>query len=166
MAQMCGGGIGGLGDAFGGCGLYVDAIAVIVLRGCTNVPAVDAFTGPGAADSLDFIDKDSSVGWCKGQAIEIVGAVELGFGGNARVNARRPEKIECGYHLLNEAATQMDGKIGVNAGQARKEMTFPCVDSFFGGVSAMDVVRRKLVVKRDGFYVVCEAKGTFVVYDF
>ena len=40
----------------------------------------------------------------------------------------------------------MDGKMGVNSGKAGKEMTFPSVDRFFGGVSAMDVGRRKLVV--------------------
>ena len=53
----------------------------------------------------------------------------------------------------------MDGEIGVNAGQAGNEMTFPSVDSFFGGVSDMDVGRRKLVVKRDGLHVAFDAVG-------
>ena len=57
----------------------------------------------------------------------------------------------------------MDGKIGVNAGQAGKEMAFPIVDSFSGGVLAMDVGRHKLVVKRNGFHVAFEAVGAFVV---
>ena len=59
----------------------------------------------------------------------------------------------------------MDGKIGINTGQADKEMTFPGVDSFFGGVSAMDVGRHKLVFKRNGLHVGFEAVGTFVVQD-
>ena len=60
----------------------------------------------------------------------------------------------------------MDGKIGVNAGQAGKEVTFPSVDSFFGDVSAMYVRRRKLVGKRDVFHVAFEALGAFFVQDF
>ena len=59
----------------------------------------------------------------------------------------------------------MDGKIGVNAGQAGKKMIFPSVDSFFGGVSVMDVRRRKLVVKRDGLCEAFEALGAFIVQD-
>ena len=59
----------------------------------------------------------------------------------------------------------MDGKIGVNDGQAEREMTFPSVNSFFGSVSVMDVGRRKLLVKHDGLYVEFEAVGTFVVQD-
>ena len=60
----------------------------------------------------------------------------------------------------------MDGKIGVNAGQAGKEVTFPSVDRFFGGVSAMDVRQCKLVGKRDGLHVAFEDLGEFVVQDF
>ena len=48
--------------------------------------------------------------------IKIVGAIELSFGGKARFDAGRLEYIECGFCLGNEAAPQMDGKIGVNAG--------------------------------------------------
>ena len=97
--------------------------------------------------------------------IELVGVVELGFVGKARVDAGRLEKIEVGFRLGNEAAPQMDGKIRVNNGQAGKEMTFPSFDSFFGGVSAMDVGRRKLVVKLDGLHVAFEAVGAFIVQD-
>ena len=57
----------------------------------------------------------------------------------------------------------MDGKIGVNAGQVGKEMTFPSVDRFSGGVGAMDVRRRKLSGKRDGLHVAFEAMGAVVV---
>ena len=56
----------------------------------------------------------------------------------------------------------MDGKIRVNAGQAGKEVTFPSVDSFFGGVSAMDVRRCKLVGERVGLHVAFEDLGEFV----
>ena len=59
----------------------------------------------------------------------------------------------------------MDWKIGINTGQADKEMTFPGVDSFFGGVSAMNVRRRKLVGERDGLHVAFESLGEFVVQD-
>ena len=59
----------------------------------------------------------------------------------------------------------MDGKIGVNSGQAGKEMTFLSVDSFLGRVSAMDVGRRKLVRKRDELHAAFEAVGAFVVLD-
>ena len=118
----------GLGDAFRGRGRYVDAVAAIVLGGCADVPVVDAVTGPGAADGRGFMDKDSSAGWCKGRVIEIVEAVELDFVRKAWVDARWPENIECGCRLRNEAAPQMDGKIGVNTGQAGTEMKFPSVD--------------------------------------
>ena len=50
--------IDGLGNAFGGCGRYVDAVAAIVLGGCDDVPAIDATTDPGVADGRDFVDKD------------------------------------------------------------------------------------------------------------
>ena len=70
--------IDGLGDAFGGRGRYVDAVAAIVLRGCANVPAVDAVTDPGAADRRVLMEKDLSAGWCKGRAIEIIDTVEMG----------------------------------------------------------------------------------------
>ena len=59
----------------------------------------------------------------------------------------------------------MDRKIGVNAGQAGKEVKISSVDSFFSCVSAMDVRRRKLVSKHDGFHVAFEALGTFVIKD-
>ena len=64
--RKCGKQIDGLGDAFGGRGRYVDAVAAILLGVCANVPAVDDVTGPGVADSRGFMDKDSSEGWCKG----------------------------------------------------------------------------------------------------
>ena len=57
----------------------------------------------------------------------------------------------------------MDGKIGVNAGQAGKEMKFPSVDIFFEGVSAMDVGRRKLLGKCSGMHAEFESMGAFVV---
>ena len=59
----------GLGDAFGGRGCYVDAVADIVLGGCADVSAVEAVTGLGAADGRGFIDKDSSAWWSKERAI-------------------------------------------------------------------------------------------------
>ena len=99
-----GGGFDSLGDAFGGLLWYVDAVSAIVIKVCANVPAVNAMTGTGAADGQDFIEKDSSAGWCKGRAIQIVGAVELGFGGNLRVDAVRRENIESGCRLGNKAA--------------------------------------------------------------
>ena len=74
---IVGGEIEGLGDAFSGHGRYIDAVAAIVLWECADVPAIDSVTGPGAADGRCFIDKYLSDGWCKGRAIEIVGAVEL-----------------------------------------------------------------------------------------
>ena len=79
----------GLGDAFGSRGRYVDAVAAIVPGGCADIPAVDTVTGLGTADGRGFMDNDLSAGWCKGRAIEIVGAVELGFGGKAWVDAGR-----------------------------------------------------------------------------
>ena len=59
----------------------------------------------------------------------------------------------------------MDGKTRVNTGQSGKEMTFPSVDSFFGGVSAMNVGRRKLVVKRNGLHVTFDAVEALVSQD-
>ena len=59
----------------------------------------------------------------------------------------------------------MDRKIGVDAGQAGKEVTFPSGDSNFGGVSEMGVGRRKLVGKRNGLHVAFEALGGFIVHD-
>ena len=59
----------------------------------------------------------------------------------------------------------MDGKIGVNDGEAGKEVTFPRVDSFFDSISVMDVGRHKLVGECDGLHVVFESLGAFVVQD-
>ena len=59
----------------------------------------------------------------------------------------------------------MDGRIGVNAGQAGKEVTFPSVNSFFGGVSAIDVRWRKLVGKCNVLHVEFKALGELVVQD-
>ena len=59
----------------------------------------------------------------------------------------------------------MDGKVRVNAGQSGKEVTFPSVDRFFGGVSAMDVRWRKLVGKRDGLHVAFDPLGAFIFQD-
>ena len=160
---IVGGEINAIGDAFGGRVRYADTVAAIVLGRCTNVPAVNTVTVPGAADGRGFMDKDLIAGWCKGASIDIVGAVELGFGKKARVDTGWPEKIECGSCLGNEAGPQMDGTIRVNAVQAGKEMTFPSVDRFFGGVSVIDVGRQKLVVNRDGLHVAFEAMGIFVV---
>ena len=52
MGEKC----NGLGNEFGGRGRYVDTVAAIVLRGYANVPAVEAVTGPGAADGWGFMD--------------------------------------------------------------------------------------------------------------
>ena len=60
----------------------------------------------------------------------------------------------------------MDRKIGVDAGQAGKEVTFPSVNRISGGVSAMEVGRRKLVGKRNRLHVAFEALGAFVVQGF
>ena len=54
--RNCGGKFNGLGDAFGGRGRYVDAVAAIVLGGCANVPAINTVTGAGAADVRGFMD--------------------------------------------------------------------------------------------------------------
>ena len=45
-----------IGNAFGGRGRYVDVVSAIFLRCCADVPAVDAVTGPGAADDQGFMD--------------------------------------------------------------------------------------------------------------
>ena len=62
--RNCGGKFEGIGDAFGGRGRYVDAVAEIVLGGCADVTAVDAVTGPGAAVlELNLVDvHDHSAG--------------------------------------------------------------------------------------------------------
>ena len=52
----CGEKFNSLGDALGGRGWYVDAVAAVALGGCVNVPAVDAVTGPGATDGRGFMD--------------------------------------------------------------------------------------------------------------
>ena len=88
--RNCGGKLNGIGNAFGGRGRYVDAVAVKVIVECANVPAINAVTGPGVADGQGIVDKYSSAGWCKGRAIEIVSAVELGFGRKARVDEGWP----------------------------------------------------------------------------
>ena len=59
----------------------------------------------------------------------------------------------------------MDGKILANAGQSGKEVTFPSVDSFFGGVSAMDVRQSELLGERNGLHAKFEALGEFIVQD-
>ena len=59
----------------------------------------------------------------------------------------------------------MDGKIGVNAGQAGKEMTFPSVDIFFDGVGTMDMRRHNLEGKRDGLHVTFDAMRALIVQD-
>ena len=48
--------INGLGDMFGRRGRYVNVVALVVLGVCTDVPAVDAVTGSGAADGRGFMD--------------------------------------------------------------------------------------------------------------
>ena len=50
----------GLGNAFGGRGRYVDAVAAIVFESGANVPVVDARTGPGATNLWYFMDKHAS----------------------------------------------------------------------------------------------------------
>ena len=54
--RNCGGKLNGIGNAFGGRGRYVDAVAAIVIGVCANIPAVDAVTGPGASDRQVFMD--------------------------------------------------------------------------------------------------------------
>ena len=53
----------------------------------------------------------------------------------------------------------MDGKIGVNASQSSKKVTFPSLDIFFSRVSAMKVGRRKLLDKCDGLHVAFDTIG-------
>ena len=54
--RNCGGKINGLDGAFSGCGRYVNAVAAMVLRGCADVPAVDAVTVPGVVNGRGFMD--------------------------------------------------------------------------------------------------------------
>ena len=40
--------------------------------------------------------------------VEVIGVVDLGFGGKARVDAGQLEQIECGYRLGNKTTPQME----------------------------------------------------------
>ena len=81
------------GDVVGGRGRDVDAVSAIAFGSGANVSAINAVTGLGAADCRVFLDKHAHSGWGKRLGIEVVGDVELGFGGKAQVDAGRPDHI-------------------------------------------------------------------------
>ena len=72
----------------------VDAVAPVVFRGATDVPAVDAVGGPSASMVGCIVHKDFCARRSKRGAIEIEGSVELGFGGQAWVNVGGAQQIE------------------------------------------------------------------------
>jgi hypothetical protein len=49
---------------------------------------------PGCAVGGFVVDEDANAGWCDGSPIEIVAAVELGVGGELRVDAGAAEEVE------------------------------------------------------------------------
>ena len=70
-SEIVGKKIDGLGDAFGSRGRYVDALAAILIGGCTDVPAVNAVTGPGAADDWDSWTRIQVLGGARGERLKL-----------------------------------------------------------------------------------------------
>jgi hypothetical protein len=49
---------------------------------------------PGCAVGGFVVDEDANAGWCDGSPIEIVATVELGVGGELRIDAGAVEEVE------------------------------------------------------------------------
>ena len=62
----------GLGD--------VDCVALIGLGRKSDIPAVYALGGPGAALGGCFVEDNFGTQWCQRGTVEIEGAVEVGLG--------------------------------------------------------------------------------------
>jgi len=75
----------GLGD--------VHFIALVVFWGASNVPAINALDCPGAPLLRILVDKNSCAGRRKRSLIEVKGAAELCFGGEAQIDAPETDKI-------------------------------------------------------------------------
>ena len=83
-----------VGVAFSASLSDVGPIAAIVMRNRANVPAGGAVADVGFADRGLLMHNDFGAEGTEWRAVKVEGAMELGVGGQAWVDARGAEQIE------------------------------------------------------------------------
>jgi hypothetical protein len=131
----------GFGDAFSSSFGDVDAVTAIMLRGHTDVPAVDTMWIPGASIGWSFMHKHLAARRCKRGAIVIKQTIELRVRQELGVDARRSQQVECCCRLFGQPTPKVHWKIGMHTGETRDEVAFLDVDGFFRSIGAVHVGR-------------------------
>ena len=127
--------------SFRPCAGHIDAVASVVFWGRSEIPPIDTMRCPSSTVGWSFMYQDSSARWGKWRAVEIKSAIELRFGRQTGVDARRTHEIQSCSRLRNQTTPKVHGKSGVKTGEAGNEVAFPGVDGFFGGIGAVHVGR-------------------------
>jgi hypothetical protein len=146
---------GGLGDPY--------AVAAVVMHSWREIPAFDGMRCPGVSDCRLDVNEDAGPRWGQRRAIVVEGAVDLGIGREARVDAGAAEKVEGDEGLWKETIPKVQGKVGVGAAEASNEMIFERPNGTFGGIASVDAGRGELEVDVDAGDVLAEGEGSFVV---
>ena len=101
---------------------------------------------PGFADGWLLVDENSGSWWREWRAVEVEGAVDLGVGGEAWVDAGAAEQVEGDEGLWEESIPEIEREIGVGAAEAGDEVVLKGTDGPFGGITAMNVRRGELEI--------------------
>ena len=70
------------------------------------------------------MDEDFGAGGGKGCLVVVEGAVELGFGREFGVDARRAHEIEGGDGLVKKAAPEMKWEVGISGAEQGNQVIF------------------------------------------
>jgi hypothetical protein len=84
----------GVSCAFAGCFFYPDGVAVIMVHGCSNVPAIDNMGSPSATNGGFFMDHHASSWRGEWRLVEIESAMNLRVGGLLEIDPGASEEIE------------------------------------------------------------------------
>ena len=129
----------GVGDALTtGVGHQNSDAAVVVWR-VGEIPRFGGVVSPRAALVGFHVDENLHAEGSHGSSIEKEGAFKCFGGGEEGVLMTRAEHVECGIALFGEAAPVRNGEGLWEAGNARKEVIFPCAYRPFRRISAMHV---------------------------
>jgi hypothetical protein len=134
-----------------------------MLESWTQVETAFGVGCPCASSRWFFMDEDANTGRCEWRLVEIEDAINLGLGGETRVDARGPEEVQSEKRLREQPVPKVERKVWVGAAQPSDEMVFEGADGTFGCIRAVVVRRYQLIVDMICGHLLEESSGGFVV---
>lgn len=104
----------GISDAFGrGFGDIIYTITSVVAGCGSEVPSLDSVWRPRAANGAFFVHHNTDAGGRLRGAVEIKCPVDVGMGGQLRVQSGSAKKVQGQKRLGQEAVPEVQGEIRV-----------------------------------------------------